>query len=102
MLYEVRWEEFAYTSPSLVIWSRRPHCKGEGKNKTRSQSILKVPLLFAHLHFKTEVFGSRSRALRASSLGREGLGRAQQEEVACGSTVSVMAAAQNALKHGAK
>lgn len=54
----------------------------EGKVITKAgpQSSLRVPLLFAHLHLKAEVCGSRPRAHRASrprahrasSPGREG------------------------------
>lgn len=66
---------------ALILCSGAEAHVAEGKTATKAgpQSILQVPVLFAHLHFKAEVSGSRSRALRASSAGREGLGRAEQE-----------------------
>ena len=73
---------------ALILCSGAEDHIAEGKAITKAgpQSILRVPLLFAHLYFKAEVFGSRSRALRASRPGREGLGRAEQEELAWGRT----------------
>lgn len=73
---------------ALILCSGAEDHIAEGKAimKAGAQIILRFPLLFAHRHFKAEVFGSRPRALRASSPGRERLGRAEQEELAWGKT----------------